>query len=237
MKRLLLIASLTLLLTPALLLAQEPTLEQVTGPKVYVYVVAKGKTPLKAEPKLAAPVKGAVPYAQRLEVRQRQKVGEQVRWLQVGVPGEKAEGWILANAVLDQRPSLDHVPVAGGGTRVVASEGSTAGAIRGLDHRTAAYAKDKRMEPRVLAQLAAIEAHGETQFKDRHTVDAKGRWKYADVTAAGRVAAATAFAKVDGLRAPRPPAAAKAAPATPPASGTAPAPAPAPATTPAGGTR
>lgn len=236
MKRLLLIAS--LLLAPAILFAQEPTLEQVTGPKVYVYVVAKGKTPIKAEPKLAAPVKGSVPYAQRLEVRQRQKVGGQVRWLQVGIPGEKAEGWILANAVLDQRPSVDHVPVAGGGTRVVAAEGSTAGAIRGLDHRTAAYAKDKQMEPRVLTQLAAIEAAGETQFKDRHTVDAKGRWIYADHTAAGRIAAATAFAQADGLRAPRPPAA-KAAPGTAPAPAPAPgaAPAPAPATTPAGGTR
>lgn len=147
MKRFL--VTLALLATPVLAIAQEPTLEPVTG-KVYVYVVAKGKTPIKAEPKLAAAVKGSVPYAQRLEVRQRQKVGDQVRWLQVGIPGEKAEGWILANAVLDQRPSVDHVPVAGGGTRVVASEGSTAGAIRGLDHRTAAYAKDKQMEPRVL---------------------------------------------------------------------------------------
>lgn len=165
-----------------------------------VYVVKPGKTPLKAEPKLDAPSKGAVAYGQKLVLT---KKGE--GWLLVSVAGESLEGWISAKAVLDKRPGLDSIAVAGASAKVTSSETvSTAGAIRGLDGRTAGYASAKQIPAEALSQLARLEAHGERIFRDPHSVDAKGVWRYRDATAAGRWDAAQAFAKDEGLKVARP---------------------------------
>jgi hypothetical protein len=163
----------------------------------FVYVVKPGKTPIRGDAKMEAAPKGQVSYGQRLS-----KVEANGPWLHVKVPGDALEGWIPANAVLDKRPGgLDHTPVGGSADKLVASEGSTAGAIRGLDGRTAAYAKDRQIPQGVFDQVARIESHGEALFNDHHTVDAKGAWHYPDLTVAGRVAAAQSFASAQGLRA------------------------------------
>lgn len=172
-------------LSPVLAAAQET-----------VFVVKPGKTALKAEPKLDAPSKGPVGYGQKLLLK---KKGE--GWLLVAVPGETLEGWISAKAIVDKRPGLDSIVVADVAGKVAASEStSTAGAIRGLDGRTAGYATAKQIPPEALSQLARLETHGERRFKDPHRVDAKGVWHYRDVTAPGRWEAARNFAKEEGLR-------------------------------------
>lgn len=191
---------------PVLALAQEGL----------VYVVKPGKTALKSAPKLDAVSRGRVAYGQKLSLKKR---GD--GWLLVAVPGETLEGWISARAVIDRRPGLETVSVAGAMGKVAASEGmSTAGAIRGLDGRTAGYATAKQIPPEALSQLARLEMLGERLFKDPHRVDAKGVWHYRDATAAGRWSAARTFAKEEGLRV-SPPAPPKAAPtATPKPTGT-----------------
>ena len=178
-----------LLLAPLTAFAQET-----------VFVVKPGKTPLKSDPKLEAPAKGSVGYGQKLAVA---KNGE--GWLLVSVPGETLQGWISAKAVVDKRPGLDSVAVAGASTKVAASEtASTAGAIRGLDGRTAGYASAKQIPPEALSQLGRLEAHGERLFRDPHSVDPKGIWRYRDATAKGRWDAARGFAKDEGLAVRRP---------------------------------
>lgn len=177
-----------------------------------VFVVKPGKTALKAEPKLDAPSKGAVGYGQKLTLKTK---GE--AWFLVTVPGETLEGWIAAKAVVDKRPGLDSIAVGGASVKVAASESvSTAGAIRGLDGRTAGYASAKQIPPEALSQLARLEAHGERLFKDPHTVDAKGIWRYRDGTAPGRWDAAVGFAKDEGLKVSRPAAPAPPKPPAPP---------------------
>lgn len=178
-----------------------------------VFVVKPGKTPLKAEPKLDAPSKAPVGYGQKLSVQKKAPDGA---WLFVTVPGEKVEGWINAKAVVDKRPGLDTVAVADAASKVAASEGtSTAGAIRGLDGRTAGYATAKQIPPDALNQLGRLESRAEKQFKDPHHVDAKGAWHYRDVTVPGRIEAATVFAKDEGLKLSKPHAPSAPPPPTP----------------------
>lgn len=181
----------------------------------FVYVVKPGKTPLKKEPKLDAPSSAPVGYGQKLAVQKRSADGA---WLYVTVPGDKAAGWVNAKAVLDKRPGLDTIAVADAASKVAASEGtSTAGAIRGLDGRTANYATAKQIPAEALNQLGRLEARGERQFKDPHYVDAKGAWQYRDVTAPGRIEAARSFAKEEGLKLSKPNAPSGPPPPTPPA--------------------
>lgn len=208
----------------AIALATVPAHAQAPATLVeMVFVVKPGKTPLKAEPKLDAPSKGVVGYGQKLAVV---KKGE--GWVFVSVPGETAQGWINVKSVVDKRPGLDTLAVAGAGVKVAASEtGSTAGAIRGLDGRTAGYASAKQIPPEALSQLGRLEAHGERIFRDPHSVDAKGVWRYKDATAAGRLDAAKAFAKDEGLKVSRP----STVPSAPrPATPTSPTPTPLPMT-------
>ena len=181
-----------------------------------VYVVKPGKTPLKKAAKLDAPSVAPVGYGQKLSV-QKKEAG----WLFVKVPGDTLEGWINEKAVLDKRPGLDTSAVADAASKVVASEGtSTAGAIRGLDGRTAGYATAKQIPAEALSQLSRLEARGEKQFKDPHYVDSKGAWHYRDVTVPGRIEAARAFAKDEGLKLSKPQAPAGPPPPTPKPSGT-----------------
>ena len=184
------------------------------APVESVFVVKPGKTALKSEPKLDAPSKGAVGYGQKLTLKTKGDA-----WLLVTVPGETLEGWIAAKSVVDKRPGLDSIAVGGASVKVAASESvSTAGAIRGLDGRTAGYASAKQISPEALSQLGRLEAHGERLFKDPHSVDAKGVWRYRDGTAPGRWDAAVGFAKDEpGLKVTRP---AAPAPPKPPASPT-----------------
>lgn len=181
--------------------AQDAVTEPATG---FVFVARPGKSPLKEAPSLGAKSQAMVAYGQKLAVQEKQKVGEEVRWLHVRVPGDKSSGWILASAVLEQRPAVKRVPVGAGAARVVAAEGSSATAIRGLDGRTAAYAKDKQIPADALAQLARTESHAETLFRDPHYVNKKGEWRYPDRTVPGRWSAAAQFARPEGLEAPRP---------------------------------
>lgn len=173
-------------LAPVLAAAQETT----------VYVVKPGKTALKAEPKLDSPAKGPVGYGQKLLLKRKGQ-----GWVLVAVPGETLEGWISDKVIVDKRPGLDTIVVADVAGKVSAAENtSTAGAIRGLDGRTAGYATAKQIPPMALSQLARLETHGERRFKDPHSVDAKGVWHYRDATAPGRWEAARNFAKEEGLR-------------------------------------
>lgn len=164
----------------------------------FVYVVKPGKTQLRAEPKTEAAAKGVVAYGQKLKVEEKQ-----ARWIRVSVPGDAAAGWIGAQIVVDKRPAIDQKAIGASASKMVVSEMSTAGAIRGLDHRTAQYAKDKQLSAGVIAHLAATESFGEQLFADRHNVDRNGRWRYPDVTVAGRVQNASTFAAAEGLRLPK----------------------------------
>lgn len=186
---------------PVLPRAQDAVTEPASG---FVFVAKPGRSPLKESPSLGAKNQASVAYGQKLAVKEKQKVGEEVRWLHVAVPGDTSAGWILANAVLDRRPAIKQVPVAAGAARVVAAEGSSATAIRGLDGRTAAYAKEKQIPADALAQLARAESQTELLFQDPHFVNPKGEWRYRDRTVPGRWSAAAKFARPEGLKAPRP---------------------------------
>ena len=195
-----------------------------------VFVSRPGKMPLRAKPALDAPAKGAVGYGQKLVLKRR--VSGASPWLLVQIPGDPTTGWIPAQATIDKRPAIDATPLADASDKIKAAELTTSNAIRGLDGRTAAYAKDKQLPPEVFDQLSRVEGFGEQLFSDRHTTDPKGGWHYPDVTAPGRITAATQFANPEGLVPPRLPSSAPApaggAGATPAAAATA-----APAATPA----
>ena len=198
MKRLLVVAMAAVTLAAATAFADDVV--DATG---FVYVVKPGKTALKADAKLDASANGPVAYGQKLVVKKKAMQGETAKWYFVTVPGDKLEGWIPANAVVDKRPGIDVLPVGDAAMKVAAADGaSTAGAIRGLDGRTATYAQAKQIPPEALAQLGRIENHAEVQFNDRHSVSKSGQWKYPDVTVPGRYATAQAFAREEGLRAP-----------------------------------
>lgn len=165
-----------------------------------VFVVKAGRTPLRAAPALGAPAKGAVLFGQKLLLEKKTNGG--TAWLLVKVPGDPAEGWLPASATVDKRPGIRAEPVPGAREQIRAAEGSTASAIRGLDGRTAAYAKAKQLPPEVFDQLSRQESFGEQLFDDHHVTDKKGGWHYHDATAPGRQAAARKFAAGEGLKAP-----------------------------------
>ena len=204
----LLIAAVLLVAAP--LLADEGV-EDATGS---VFVIKPGKSPLRGAPRLDAPAKGQVAFGQKLALEGRTTTDP--KWIKVKVPGDPAEGWLPAIAAAEKRPSSDAVAVASAGAKINATEGSTAMAIRGLDGRTASYAKDKKLPLEVFDQLSRLEGFGEQQFNDHHTTDPKGGWHYPDSTVPGRVTAAQTFAASEGLNPPRPaPTPAAAAAATP----------------------
>ena len=188
------------LLLAALPLRADEGVEDAQGS---VFVVKPGKVPLRAAPRLDSPAKAQVAYGQKLTVESRTTT--EPKWIKVKVPGDPAEGWLLLNATLEKRPAIDAVAINPAAAKINASEGSTATAIRGLDGRTASYAKAKELPPEVFDQLSRLEGFGEQQFSDRHTTDPKGGWHYADATAPGRVSAAQSFAAAEGLPGPKPP--------------------------------
>lgn len=185
----------------ALALGTAPSDSRAQGAEVggFVYVVRPGKTPLKAKASLSAPSAGAVGFGQKLAVKQREAAG----WLLVEVPGESTTGWISVRVVGENRPGLDSQAVGAAAAKVAVNEtASTAGAIRGLDGRTAGYAAVKQIPPEALSQLGRLEAHTEKQFRDPHSVGRDGVWRYPDVTVEGRYEAARTFAREEGLPVP-----------------------------------